>query len=167
LLRLALLSGTALPRGRDFAGRGCSGAEVRGPCASLSPFRAKWVVAVSGSRDLPEPPVIVGCFDKLEEASGGALKMFLGRSGLLRTGMTELEVGFEKICDFVVLAPADDPWDLVGELLLGAEGFLRSWLVVLLLKGVLAVEALGEGWPLYGENRERRFFRRYSRGKLM
>ena len=76
-----------------------------------------------GSRDLIELPASVGCCDK-PEASRGALKMFLGRFGLLRMCVTEPEVGLEKIGDFVTVAVAGEPCGSVGEPLTVTKGFL-------------------------------------------
>lgn len=94
---------------------------------------------------------------------------------MLRMCTTELEVGLVKIGGFVTVTvteageprdlfgePCDlfsGPCDLFSESLAATERLLRSWLFVLLFKGLIV--------PLDGENRERRFFRRYSRGKLM
>lgn len=175
------MSGVTLPRGRVFASSNWSGAlrtiserslnkEVayrsRGPWASLSPFRADWLISLLVSRDLTELLATVGCLDELG-ASRNGLKIFLGRIGLLCVCTTKLEVGLEKIGGFVTVAPAGDPCGLVDDPLTVTERLLWSWLVVLLFKGLLGT--LGEAWPLDldGENRERRFFRRYSRGKLM
>ena len=134
--------------------------------ASLSPFRAEWLISLLVSRDLTELLATVGCLDELG-ASRGGLKIFLGRIGLLCVCTIELKVGLEKTGGFVTVAPAGDPCGLVDEPLTVTERFLWSWLFVLLLKGLLGT--LGEAWPLDldGENRERRFFRRYSRGKLV
>jgi len=77
----------------------------------------------------------VGCFDELG-ASRGGLKIFLGRFGLLNMCTAELEVGLEKIGGFVTTAPAGGPCGFVGGLLTVTARLLRSWAVVLLLKGL-------------------------------
>lgn len=94
-----------------------------GPWASLSLLRAGCPISLLVSRDLDELPATVSCFDELE-ASRGTLKMFLGRFDLLRICVTELDVGFEKIGDFAVLALADDTCGLAGEPLAVTEDFL-------------------------------------------